>query len=187
MGLSKREKMLLIIAILIIGIGSIIMWVIIPLRDNYNQLNNQKNELEMELERINLVLLDTEKNINRLQSEKLKMINIKSLFYNSSSENFRYQVSNKIDNYIKNSGLELRNKQIGLQTINNNENLNKLIYQANLEGDMEQILSFLQDLNNSDRLLRTGQLELRRGDSGENLLIHISVEAVNLKGGIDYE
>ena len=157
MTLNKREKLLLKIALIIIISLSIIFWVIIPLWSDYQKVSKDIEKNKLLLKQNKLILEAGKKYKNKLLKVNKELGQTKILFFSNDVSDTRFNMIKIIDDYLKESKLDIINKDIFIEQ-NNENNIAKIVYSLNLKGNYENIISFLKNINSYPKLLIVDKL-----------------------------
>ncbi len=182
MTLSKREKILLKIALIIIVSFSLIFLVIIPLWTNYQKLNQNLKTEKVLLKKNKLILERGQKYNNKLIELKGELKATESLFYHNKVADTRLELLNVIDEHLKNSNLDIKNKDIFIDK-NIGHGLTTIIYRLNLKGQYNDVLIFLNKINKSEKLLITNYLDIRANKRTEEISVNLKIKAFNYSEG----
>lgn len=182
--LNKREKFLLILAIVIIIGVSTTKLVIIPLWTGYQGLNSKLSTREHQWKKSKLTLKSGKRLKGNLEEIKGELIAINSLFFNKELDKVKLEVLNTLDSYIKSSNLELKNKDLELDH-DSETNLSKVVCRLALKGELTELIKFLERLNQTKRLYMVENLDLSGGENTTQLSISMIVKVINRKGDIN--
>lgn len=166
MKLSKSESRLLIIAVLLIGSTLVIKGGVIPLWNKYQDLNLELSQKSHEWEKSKLVLESVEKYRIRLEGVNNKLIKIEEkIFSAKNNDEFEVQILEIINNQLKSSGLKVNNKMLELNK-RENGNLTKVAINLSLQGNLDQLISFLKQLNSDKLFFQLEQLQIKANKDG---------------------
>ena len=128
MSLSKREKRLLILAVIIIVFVSIAKWVIVPFYDHYQALDYRIQQREVLLKKCIPKLEHNRKIKEKLTKKKIELSKLNKLIFSGNKDKKQVEFLNIIDKKIQESGLELQSKTIDSVPIVDQKNLIQFFY-----------------------------------------------------------
>ena len=179
MNLTKREIKLIIIALIIVGGGSLVNWGILPLWNRYQTLNREITEKQQEWEKTKQTLESGKRYKERLSEVKGELTAYRDLFFNQKKDRVKIEVLNTIDEHLRGSGLVVENKVIQVEEPREKE-LTRIICRLSLQGRMEEVTQFLIALEQSEKLFMVTELGINANPRESQLMIDLSVKTVNL-------
>lgn len=202
--MSKREKKLLLIGILIIALTVSIRFYILPTYDKYIETKEELKASEHQLQHNQLQLQSAERYINYLESLERELEAKEKFFYHGNMEKSRLQIIRYIDGLIDTMGLKITSKELssnefdmedissnnnlqsGLSNVNNNDSveefkIRRFNNRLNLEGSTEELLAFFESINQYDKFYQIRQMEIKRNYEQDKLAAFILIESYAIK------
>jgi Tfp pilus assembly protein PilO len=165
--LAKKEKMLMAAAAIIVTMVIIDRLVINPISEKFKRVNSDiklsEKKLSLDLRNIN--------NKNMIESEYKRYRNYVKRSYASDEEDVA-NILGEIEGLARTSSVRL--VDIKPQAPRQADLYKEYAIDVEIEGDMEQVTTFLYNLNNSAQLLRVTKLRLGLKDK-ETSLVKASV------------
>lgn len=188
MNLNSRERKLLILAVIIIGGGSLLKWVILPGVDAYQNLQAQLQTAEHNWQRKQMLLDRSQKYKQQLATKQGKLQAVKKLLFGGNLNQARLRALNILEEQIKSSGLQVNNKSIEV-TEKKEQNYRLINYNLTLFGRYNQLIKFLQGIRQKKKHFITNKLRINgeRNRRNVKLRINISLTIINSKGGASSE
>lgn len=192
MKLTKRETVMIIIAVILLVTTFLSRRIIIPTYQNYMGLKEEIADLEHDLEMNQMVIEDKEKYLKKLETVNDELEAVKSYIYLANRRKVKLKVIETIDKLLQKNSLKLVSKDLKVldtflnrddfkTKLNQAETLTKINYRATVEGDIEDITYFLEDLTAQNKLYTIKELELKGGKTREQLSVYIIVEVYCLE------
>lgn len=176
MNLSKRERKLLILSIVIIITVSLFKWVILPYRTERDFINFRIQEQESILKRSKELINDGKEAKIRLAEKKNNLELLNTLVFQKEDSKLQLQVMDIIDQYLKEANLRFLTKDLQLEKV---EGLSRHYFRLNLEGELSSLVSFLDKLEKEEKIYIVEQLDLRQTNIVNNLSIFIVIKVIN--------
>jgi hypothetical protein len=202
MRLNKRESRLLTLAIIIILTISLIKGFLIPLWKNHGSIGYKIIKSKALLKRNEGLLNNANRIKNKLEETKGRLLGVNSTFFNQSKDRAKLELLNLIEEYIRASGLEVRDKSLQMEKIDFSEfddeqysrakeklttELTLLVCRLNLKGSLNDLVSFLDSIEGSSKFLKIDYLAITANKSSTKLSIDLIIKGVNREGDKDVE
>ena len=181
--MTDREKKLLIIAIIIlIGLFGT-KYFILPAMDKISSTREDIQTTEYQLEKTKLQLKSLDRYYNRLAEINRENSFYENLFYHGDPAAVRLEVLQFLDDLSRELGLTIENKEFFIEKQGSNywnnqpeDGLYRLLYQAQIRGSYEQLLSLLEVIDNYERYYSIRQLDIRKSSDNTYLLVSLIIE-----------
>lgn len=209
--MNKREKILLVIAVIVIAASFGIKRVILPTIDRFYTVTEEFDESVFKLKEAKLQLMSTDKYIKRLEEVNIENKLLEQYFYIGDPTEVRLKVLKFLDGEIKELGLVVENKELIIErkrennafndldkykSSRNNNQLNqgevytvkipiKLTYRIQLKGSYQQLLSLLEDISTYHKYYSIGQLDIKTVNAENQLDVFIVIESYCIEGDKD--
>ncbi|BDU49785.1 GspMb/PilO family protein [Haliovirga abyssi] len=168
--LNKNEKILLILAIIIIGGTSLFKWGIIPII-NYSKNSNKKTLKLEEKIKENIFLA---KNFSRykkaLEEENIEIDRYKNKFFEEKPALAQLELLNNLQSEVKKVHLIILNKNVWYSKENNS-----IYCKLNLEGSYQKVIEFLGNLKNNRPKIFIEQLDMKKKFRSNRLNVNMVV------------
>lgn len=214
MTISKREKRLLFLALIILPLLFSLKYLIIPSIDEYFLIEKQLQEFEYKLEMDNIKLQSVDRYIEQIEGLDLELEKIEKRFYSGQVETIRIEILKELDKLIRKSNLKAERKELNIEELDldNDDNGDRFLsartgvaideieeafyekfrlyrfrYQLQLEGTMEELLLFLESLSQQQKFYNLYQMDLRRSASENSLIIMLIVDSYSIGDDITYD
>ncbi|OCL27230.1 hypothetical protein U472_07100 [Orenia metallireducens] len=181
MKLNKREKRLLLFALVVMITVSSVKWLILPairyqrtFADIYINKENQWLKSPM-------LLRNGQKYQHKLREEIGRLEELKSFTFSGKALQVQLELLETVDGYLKESGLEITDKKIEVEEVDT-DNLRIIYYILSLNGKLEELVNFLDSLNNANKFLIVDKLIIRKGQASRynNLKVNLRIKAINI-------
>lgn len=181
--MTDREKKLLIIAIiLLIGLFGT-KYFVLPTMGKLASIREDIQRAEYELEKTKLQLMSLDRYYNRLAEIKRENRFYEGFFYHGDPAAVRLEVLEFIDDLVRTLELGIESKEFFIEKQSRDnwndqpeDGLYRLLYQAQIRGSYEQILSLLEALDGHEKYYSIGQLDIRKSADNTYLLVSIIIE-----------
>ena len=210
--MNKREKILLIIAIIVLIALFGVKRVLLPTIDRFYTVIKELDESVFELEEAKLQLMSIDKYIKTLEEVNSENQQLEQFFYKGDSSDLRLEVLKFLDERINELGLSFESKELiidrGSQDIEFNgsntyqptqdedkqldqgekfvvKNPVKFIYRTQLKGSYEQLLSLLEDISTYHKYYSVSQLDIKASADESQLSVFIVIESYCIEGDKD--
>ena len=184
MQLNKREKRLLLLALIIILPLLLGRYLILPYRQKGTTLQEKLVQTRQQLTLNSLIARDFQKYRRLLANKKAELDDLSANFYRGEAGQVRLEVIKQLDRELKKNALAVKSKE--LELIERGEgDLTRIRYQAELEGELRAVLNFLTELNQYQKYYRVQQLEIKGGDNYSRLAVLIIIEVISIEGDND--
>jgi hypothetical protein len=184
MTLSKREKSLLILAVIVIVGVSLGKFVIQPGLNRYLAIQSEIKESEHELHKSYLIIRDKEKYESMLEKASLELEMVKNAFYQNEITKVKLELMEEVDRLILENGLAIKSKEVRVE--NPEKEPVSISYRASLSGKTANLVDFLESLILQDKLYQLRELEIKSGRDENRLNIYLVIETYCM-GGKDNE
>ncbi|MGM0369782.1 MAG: hypothetical protein ACQEP9_05140 [Bacillota bacterium] len=187
MELTNRELKLLILAIVIVGGGSLLKWGIVPLANDYQALDKELKTKETEWINNKKLLENSLKYKKTFQQTKGELEQLNSLIFQNDINQAQLKGLNILTAKIKKSALEVKHKNIRVET-KPEKDYSLLVYDFSVSGSFQQLIDLLVAINQADRLFMVEQLQLAKNttESGK-LQIDLMIKTIGKENGINIE
>ncbi|TDX53275.1 hypothetical protein [Orenia marismortui] len=200
MQLNKRERRMLIIALIIIGGGSLLKWILIPIWNDYQSIDTKLSLTENKLKKGRFILRDAEKYNNKLKSIKGELAALNKTYFHGQKAKIKLQVLKIIDQYLKESSLKIKDKSVNLEGLTKYDlsyselspeektiikELSMINYKLKLEGSLKNLILFLSKLTENEKLLSVDYLDINADAKESQLSIELTIKAINREGEIN--
>ena len=184
MQLNKRERRLLLFALIIILPLLLGRYLILPYRQKGTALQEKLVQTRQQLTINSLIARDFQKYQRLLADKKAELADLSANFYRGEAGQVRLEVIKQLDRELKKNALAVKSKE--LELIERGEgDLTRIRYQAELEGELRAVLNFLTELNQYQKYYRVQQLEIKGGDNYSRLAVLIIIEVISIEGDND--
>ena len=177
MKLTKREFKLVILAVLIIGGGSIFKWGIKPLIKNQRILDEKLVAKERQWANKKRLLQESERYKKALQQAQGEVKELESLTFTENINAAQLKGLNILANQIEGSGLKVKNKGLRVESKDDN-NYDVLYYDFSLVGSFNALTNFLKGLNSTKKLFMVEKLQLRKVEQNSQLEIKLLIKTI---------
>jgi Tfp pilus assembly protein PilO len=165
--LTKRERFLLYFTVGIISFAVVFNFILAPIIERFNKLNQEIASTSVKLERY-LRLLSEKEKIKNSYSKITSYAKIEG-----SEEEILAIILNELENLSRQAGLHITD--VRPQVTRDIGVYRELNIELKQEGEIEGFLKFIYDLENSSHLLRIKRLQLNSKVAGQflegNLLV----------------
>ena len=168
--MSRREKNLLIAALIIIFILLARKYLFSTGPVNFSRIIKEINELESELEICRKELQGMIDLVEEFEDYYSKNKKLERLFYSGEPADLKLEIINYLDSEITASGLLIESKEFFVERVSENIADNtekkylkipvKISYQAHVKGGYQELLTFMENLEKSSKYYSIGQLEI---------------------------
>ena len=187
MKLTNREVRLLILAVIIVGGGSLLKWGIIPMAQQYQALNQKIDAKEEQWQKQQRLLQRKDNYKQTLAQTKGEAKELNSLIFTGEPNQTQLKALEILDKQLKKSGLQLDSKSVRVIE-KENVNYKVIVYDFSLKGYFNQLIKFLNNVNRQQQLLIINKLQLRRtNQEKKQLQIHVGVKIIVKPQGIKVE
>lgn len=175
--LTKREFKLLVLAVVIIGGGSLFKWGVKPIMKSYRGLNKELAAKEQQWRNKKRLLGESARYKKALEQAKAEEQELSALIFTEDANAAQLHGLNLLTSELKQSGLKVRNKELRVET-REEKDYNLLYYDFYLVGGFSQLTVFLKELNKIKKLFIVERLQLRKVKRESRLEINLIVRAV---------
>lgn len=196
--MSRREKKMLIIGLVILLVILCIKYLFAPAGDKFKEIVGETSEISFELEKSHLQITSIQRNIKRFEDLFIECKSLENLFYIGASSDLRLEIVNYLDEEIIKSGLVIESKEFTMERVEQNESFiedileNNLLtipirftYQAQLNGGYYEFLTFMESLENHYKYCSISQLDIRSSSDKSKLDIFLVINSYCIEGGKD--
>ncbi|ACL70612.1 hypothetical protein [Halothermothrix orenii] len=184
MALTRREKKLLVTAIIIIVTVSLVKWGLLPLWNKYDHIHKESLKLEHEIEKSKFVINSSLKYLNILEEKKQELRLLKSSFFKGKPEKIKLSVLNNLDKYIRECQLKVITKNVEMVN-DNGSGYKSLKYHIHLEGRLLNLVRFLERLNQSHKTYLVQALSIKGDVSTSFLTFNLVIQVIFFEDGIE--
>lgn len=181
MKLSRRENNLIIIALVIITIVTFLKWIIIPFWNNYRATDYLIEQQERILSKAKKRVKDFNQEEIELFQARSDLENIYKLIYKNEDGQTQVVLLRTIEKYIKESKLNLLTKTLVTEKIPDKKHLTKIICKISAKGNWQQLIIFLDLINQNKKALMVDRLEIRKSSDTE-LKLDLHIQVINMEG-----
>ncbi|MBM7557515.1 hypothetical protein [Halanaerobacter jeridensis] len=175
--LNERELKLLILAVVIIGGGSLFKWGIKPVLNSYHDSKEELVTKKRQWANKKRLLQESTRYKKALQQAKGEVQELNSLIFSNDLNAAQLQGLNILTTSLEKSGLKVKNK--GLRFENKEDVDYKLLYyDFTLTGSFIQLTDFLKGLNEVKKLFIIEKLQLRKVERSSQLEINLMVKGI---------
>ncbi|MBP7052279.1 MAG: hypothetical protein KBE65_14800 [Phycisphaerae bacterium] len=169
MVLTKRERMLAIATLLVVGIGGLYVAVIKPLSDWRRETENEKIELEAQLQEAQDLF-----SRKRLLEGKWRGLLSEGMKSDADAEN---RIARALDEWSRQTGLSLSSMKADRSVTE--KGMNEIILSVGGRGTIEAVASFLYRVETAELPVRVMNLQLG-SESGDTLSLQLQLSAIYL-------
>ncbi|MBM7623788.1 hypothetical protein [Sporohalobacter salinus] len=187
MKLNKREFRLLILAVIIVGGGSLIKWGILPVVVQYQTMEQKVKMKEQKWENKQRLLKKREKYKKTLEQTKGEVKQLNSLIFTGDINQAQLRALEILDHQLKKSGIKVDSKSVRVVE-KEDVNYKVMVYDFSLQGYFNQLIEFLNNINRNQQLLMINKLQLRRNnEETKQLQINLGLKIIVKSQGISVE
>ncbi len=136
--MTKREKIMLIVAIIILIFLFALKSVIIPTIDGYYAITEEYDETVYELEKNKLQLKNINKYAHTVEKINSEIKLLEQIFYKGNMSDIRIEVLKYLDGQIKDHGLDIESKEFNIEQLSQSKVNNDLVaYDTNQYGSTQ--------------------------------------------------
>ncbi|HLV10241.1 MAG TPA: hypothetical protein VKY40_08535 [Halanaerobiales bacterium] len=188
MPLSKREKRLLILAVLIILGVSLYKFALQPGLEHYQGLGEELAEQEHELLKAGLIITDREKYEGMLAETVSGLQLLEKVFYRSEINEVKLRLMEELDKLFEEKGLVVTSKEVfsgnpGEETAE--EDLFRISYRVSLVGGTAELVDFLESILKKEKYYQVQELEIKNDGNDRRLTVYMVIETYSVGGRED--
>lgn len=177
MQLTKREVKLLVLAVVIIGGSLVYKWGVKPLISSHRSLENRLSVKQREWANKKRLLQESKRYKKSLQQAQAETRELAALTFAANINHAQLKGLSVLESQIKQSGLEVKNKELRLATPDN-ATYDLIYYDFALGGSLQALTNFLKGLNEAQKLFIIDELQLRQIEPDSPLEIKVAIKTL---------
>ncbi|MFP4016676.1 MAG: hypothetical protein ACLFUI_06555 [Halanaerobiales bacterium] len=169
--MTRREKILLVFAVVLISLLFGVKMIFLPLLDSYFAFNKEYSDIEYQLEKVRLQLKSTDKYMEQLNEVSKEGRLLEEYFYQGDPAEIRLEILNYLDGRIREWGLVAESKELFIERTEypgqHPGNTQELDYEFEEIMEVSQIESGLQEIEQLVELREPVKLSYRAQIKGD--------------------
>lgn len=176
MDLTKREFKLLILAVVIIGGGSLFKWGLKPVLRNYQTVDKELAAQEREWAQKKRLLEESRRYKRNLEEARGEVEDLNSLVLEGNLNAAQLKGLDILTTQLENNGLRVENKSLRVEK-KEEQSYELLYYDFALRGSLGSLTDFLKSLQQAKKLFVVEKMHLRKRARGQGLEIKLVFKA----------